>query len=97
MSVLIKGVEFPNNCLCCRFNGEGMDDIIYCELLHDYFEFKKGCPLVKVPTPHGRLIDVDAIIVNRNDYYTSDDFMEAVNMLEDAPTIIEAEGEDVSD
>lgn len=85
MSILIKGMDVPHDCLECyvaQFCKEYQDE----ENKRPY-----GCPLVEISTPHGRLIDADAIIVNRNDYYTSDDFMEAVNMLEDAPTIIEAE------
>ena len=42
------------------------------------------CPLVEVPTPHGRLIDADALIENANFYETE---MEA----KEAPTVIEAE------
>lgn len=101
MSVLIKGAEMPKTCEECQstlglFAKE-------CPLFAEFpkeFDYDPeignnrryaNCPLVEVLEPHGRLIDADPIIVNRSDYYTSDDFMEAVNMLEDASTIIEAE------
>lgn len=42
------------------------------------------CPLVDVPTPHGRLVDVN-MLINRYPH-TAEDF-------EKAPTVIEAEDE----
>ena len=61
MSVLIKGMEMPKYCYTCPAY-----DYIHstCCVLHT--EVKdlddkryKDCPLVEVPTPHGRLIDAD--------------------------------------
>ena len=64
MSVLIKGIKMPKNCTICRFcapeadpeNGE------MCMATGKYVppcstERLEECPLVEVPTPHGRLID----------------------------------------
>ena len=64
MSVLIKGIKMPKNCTICRFcapeadpeNGE------MCMATGKYVppcstERLEECPLVEIPTPHGRLID----------------------------------------
>ena len=86
MSILIKGIEKPKN-------GGFIEIRLYdnraeCEIQeHVYADFE----IKEVPTPHGRLIDCDAIVVNKKDYYIADDFMEAINMLADAPTVIESE------
>ena len=59
MSVLIKNMKMPTNCFLCPLSvldGERL----YCEVTKDeVLRAKKtsGCPLVEVPTPHGRLID----------------------------------------
>lgn len=63
MSVLIKGIKMPKNCTICRFcapeadpeNGE------MCMATGKYVppcstERLEECPLVEIPTPHGRLI-----------------------------------------
>lgn len=53
MSVLIKGMEMPENCKDCRFHGRG-----FCFLAD--LKDNGNCPLVEVP-PHGRLIDARAL------------------------------------
>ena len=53
------------------------------------------CPLIEVPTPHGRLGDLDALRVLFADWYRGlDDKMReevALRYIDDAPTVIEAE------
>ena len=63
MSVLIKGMEMPENCYECRFQSELR---LYCNAMPDNFcgntddiERPDWCPLISIPTPHGRLIDAD--------------------------------------
>ena len=51
MSVLIKGMEMPKSCITCR-----MECIAR---IHDSTKRSKDCPLVSVPAPHGRLVDID--------------------------------------
>ena len=71
MSVIIKGMEMPKNCAECRM-------WCICECLNDFEDFEsicyavedgdlvrdKNCPLVEIPTPHGRLIDADVFAEN---------------------------------
>lgn len=61
MSILIKGMDMPISCekcpLCC--------DYLYCiidESLRMFlYNRHPNCPLVEIPTPHGRLIDADLL------------------------------------
>lgn len=47
------------------------------------------CPLVKVPTPHGQLIDVDEALKRLPENYDKHDLMYVIAA---APTIIDADG-----
>lgn len=85
MSVLIKGMEIPENCLVC---------FVPCSLLCDLDDYDRKrirhpeCPCVEIPTPHGRLIDADELVhklgVSDEDIYVRD-------YLEDATTVIDKE------
>lgn len=95
MSILIKGMDMPKcctECSCCRhdnWNGEtahqcnvslitfGAEDENWI-----YDQRPNWCPLVEIPTPHGRLIDADKLLVEHGLKLTE----------EFAPTVIEAEG-----
>lgn len=65
MSILVKGMEKPKDCGVCPFELDGFPDEweMHCKLLGrqvGYFGKKErkpeDCPIVEVPTPHGRLI-----------------------------------------
>lgn len=94
MSILIKGMEMPKNCHGCWITD-------YC-LEYHFGIFANGngkpCPLVEIPTPHGRLIDADAIRYTYTIARSDDDghnwIVRAVERdeIDDMPTIIEAEG-----
>ena len=69
MSVIIKGMKMPKSCDSCdliQFDDEEFE--AHCPL-SSYYRWcgtppdyrPEGCPLVEVPTPHGRLIDADYI------------------------------------
>ena len=53
------------------------------------------CPLVPIPTPHGDLVDRDKLMVDVMDsdldHLQRDDWKEVIQIVGDAPTIIEAE------
>ena len=102
MSILIKGVEMPRSCFGCPFmyarrfcscNPEiEFTDDEYSELNGRY----DGCPLVEVPTPHGRLIDADALNTdNMMDVYIGGDLYRhewsVDEWINSAPTIIPEE------
>ena len=98
----------PTACRNCHF----MDRITYdCKLMRtkDYPDFEiqyANCPLIEIPTPHGRLIDADALInelanmhvggLEAIKKYTGADtwtsgLHTAWRTIDDAPTVIEAE------
>ena len=74
MTILIKGMEMPENCEKCPFldyeegfcfaSGEKIKSGWYVSTLYSgspEFNTMRNpkCPLIEVPTPHGRLIDAD--------------------------------------
>ena len=67
MSVLIRGMKLPDNCLECPLEtdyGTCGYYSLFVEAGHDSEVWKRrdDCPLVEVP-PHGRLIDADDMFV----------------------------------
>ena len=104
MGVYVPKAELPKTCGECK-----MFEAAGCYLFRD-IKFTKerhpDCPLVEVRTPHGRLIDVDALGLHIADWQLS---LPALDMTEadrtiygtldgvfdviaDADTVIEAEG-----
>jgi hypothetical protein len=90
MSVIVKGMEMPKSCDSCdliQFDDEGLE--AHCPL-SPYYRWcgtppdyrPEGCPLVEIPTPHGRLIDAEVA-------ETAYPLMK--HQLMTIPTIIEAE------
>ena len=99
MSILIKGMTMPQNCIECPCYN---DEIDICNItsqpiaIEDWHKRKADCPLIELP-PHGRLIDADAL---RVDYFAPSSTSNMPNyyhvskaQIDNAPTIIESEGE----
>lgn len=91
MSVYIKGFPLPNNCGACPLR------LAWCRERIYMVTRPERCPIVPVP-PHGRLIDADAL---RVDYFAPSSTSNMPNyyhvskaQIDNAPTIIESEGED---
>lgn len=88
MGVYIKDYDAPKSCEDCD-----------CELAYmlqcKYWTGREsdGCPLVPVKTPHGRLIDADAlvdtVVFHTNIPTDTKEFIE--DLIGIAPTVIEAE------
>ena len=92
MSILIKGMEMPQNCAECEISQAYDIRSTWCPLTFTtQAELKRqdNCPLIEIP-PHGDLIDRDALMSGVDD---GDDFM-FIWAITDAPTIIEAESEE---
>jgi len=104
MSVLIKGMGIPKHCWQCPFHDD-MDD---CILLNQscmkvWGENKRldECPLVEVHTPHGRLIDKEALEsdISHSVVFTAKSGTDPeirgakkiIQRINIAPTVIEAE------
>lgn len=107
MSVLVKGMEMPENCDSCWALDE-YGDYPLCRLTGEQrgYNFRireqrmEHCPLVDVPTPHGRLIDADAFLATIRPCSASDEFQACTFLtvkrllfehIEAAPTVMEAE------
>ena len=98
MSVIVKGMEMPESCYRCPMAN---DDFYLCGATEKYLENDSEerrpdwCPLVEIPTPHGRLVDVDDfmrhLISNVADLRTLSTGTVG-KALHDTPTIVEAEG-----
>ena len=108
MGVYINGMKIPKNCWECSLSDVD-DDYGRCCLFSGIACLNIGrqdnCPLIEVPTPHGRLGDLDKLWDRMYNYtdnegakmpFGDNDFMihkdSACELIEDAPTIIEAEG-----
>ena len=91
MSVLIRGVEMPERCGQCFLRVGNCKQRVYME------HRPKGCPLVEVKEPHGRLGDLDKLMTefidSDLDHLQRDDWREVIQIVSDAETVIEAEGE----
>ena len=91
MSILIKGMEMPRNCAACCLYG-------FCKHWDIRSDRHEDCPLVPVPL-HGRLVDADALFrkvkTECNPYgkptIEFESGKKVLEMIENAPTIIEAE------
>lgn len=109
MSVLIKGMEMPENCEECDFchwsnlhqtgRCDRCDDEPVCgDFGTDYKRTRaRFCPLVEVPTPHGRLVEfIDVAVIDDDDTGTESinlgDALSAYLRMRSAPTVIKAEG-----
>lgn len=105
MSVLIRGMEIPKNCGECFVRYVDHCGYIRCGATQQLV--KSGakdryddCPLVEIPTPHGRLGDLDALqkqVENTiQDAHMSllwkQGMMYAHGLVETSKTVIEAEG-----
>lgn len=87
-SVLIKGMEMPERCGKCFLRVGNCKQRIYME------RRPKGCPLVEVKEPHDDLVDRGWVrdSINHSCWLEHNDYLEAIGIVDDAPTIIEAEG-----
>ena len=112
MSILIRSMDIPTSCGKCRFCVNGFTDTVqmYECAVQSYenvsvlvesdgapFDFRPDwCPLVEIPTPHGRLIDIKSVEYGKfttvgNEYQRWwNGALDSV--IDNAPPVIEAEG-----
>lgn len=97
MSMLIIGVNPPKSCYVCSWY-----DKVDCPVNDGRYYYRvqrhPSCPLVGIPTPHGRLGDLDKLKAQYV-HGKADDEIESAwisnirRAITNAPTVIEAEGE----
>ena len=100
MSILIKGMDMPNRCFECIFLTTvpsffclaGKRDL--CAEHGINISRPDWCPLIEIPTPHGRLKDVDRIEYENVYFEDVGESYEIVGKddIDELPTVIEAEG-----
>ena len=62
MSVLIEGMDMPENCWdCSLLNASSCPCKNYSSALEYTTSRHPDCPLIEVPEPHGRLGDLDEL------------------------------------
>ena len=98
MSILIKGIEMPQCCQDCPLNYDQMECAVTGtawwsdSMVLVGFDSEKerlyDCPLIEVPTPHGRLADLDKMI---SDFWDCDSMIIGNYELEKIKAVIEAE------
>ena len=92
MSILIKGMEMPEDCFSCPLKEEG-----FCNITNAYAgeinERNSDCPLVELPEHHRRLIDADELktAFPRCDNNMDIKIASVRATINHMPTIIEAE------
>ena len=92
MSVIVKGSIMPlmcEECPCydcddysCKATGRGVIE-------YRYDGRPDNCPLVEIPTPHGRLIDADRFLDWLKEFHPND--VVIMSGVKNARTVIEAE------
>ena len=104
MSVIIKGMKMPSSCRGCDFIACGFEIAdMYCIRTGEKIIDGQAnrCPLVEIPKNHGRLIDGDRLFKTLDE--TAKEFISdtqgnlhidyIADEFNDAPTILDAEGE----
>lgn len=102
MSVLIKGMKMPKCCIDCEFmSWSNIRQRDICEKTGEAIRTAEHwerrdilCPLVEVPTPHGRLIDEDWLcrfISTNNSLGATHYGCLTKEEIQLAPTVIESE------
>lgn len=68
MGLYIKGAKMPKNCWVCPcYNKE----YLICQVTESCCEYEKpdNCPLVELPSKHGRLVDCDKLVEKEEKKY----------------------------
>ena len=97
MSVVID-MEMPKNCLECDIRGydanAGEEYCPFSQVECLSIGRQKDCPIkAELPAKHGRLVDADVLMNVYTKHEFSSDMGDAMEVLDNFPTVIEAEGE----
>ena len=93
MSILIKGIDMPkekDEALLLLILGDGT---VAEKIGSDRYEEMANTKAIQIPTPHGRLIDASELIKSymKGTKTDIDDFYDTIDIIDNAPTILEAE------
>ena len=96
MSYICKG-NIPKNCSKCpqRTLYHGINVCLAADKMKVSTSNKyrhDNCPLVEIPTPHGRLIDADKLLESFREALDEDrHFVNFFALVDDSPTVIDPE------
>lgn len=98
MSVIVKGMKMPENCMECKIKQYVDYESDYCvcpfsEVMCLSIGRQDACPLVALPDHHGRLVDAGECAEYFWDHLDDNGMAGAINAINDMPTIVEAEDE----
>ena len=99
MSVIVKDMKMPKSCGTCwlnHYNTQWMCwvcNVTHRPLLCRFEERIAECPLIEIPTEHGRLIDADKTIDDYVNYGVvhSYDVHDLQDILDEVPVVVPAE------
>jgi len=91
MTMLIKGIDMPQEGTVLVIDSRG-EVWVNAWPTRGYIRVDKA-KAISVPTPHGRLIDADELRheLNHCAFDEYEDYDRVVDLIDDAPTVIEAE------
>lgn len=93
MSLILKGIDMPKDGEMHRINiyDNGNTYITTSNMLCE--TDRKDVEAIQIPTPHGRLIDASELIKSymRGTKTGIDDFYDTIDIIDEAPTILESE------
>lgn len=96
MSVLIKNMKMPESCSRCLLMVGTFCDVLVTDVdpFHDGANKRHAsCPLIELPEKHGRLVDADDLIADYDRVHVGEPGGARI-LMENALTIIEAEGDE---
>lgn len=100
MSVIVKGMKMPENCIKCPLQFGGwcyasppeIDERVAPTVDEAWEQGKPDwCPLVALHDKHGRLVDADESEKYFWEHLDDNGMAGAMNAINDMPTIVEAE------
>ena len=102
MSILIKDMDIPQKCGQCKLYHA--EHPMHCMAVEGHrtvgapygMPRPDWCPLIEIPTPHGRLVDIKSV-EDRKFTTVRTEYQRGWNValdsvVDNAPTVIEAEG-----
>lgn len=91
MSILVRGMKMPETCSDCELYQYGFCMVTENDCDKAWTQRQDDCPLIEVQSPHGDLVDRNYLITEYDRHHHGP-AGGARRIIEDAPTIIGAEG-----
>lgn len=100
MSVVVRGMDYPNNCDECKIKSWDIDDYVcpFSGVVTLSIGRQTNCPLRPLPEKHGPMIDCQALLEEARRLsgpFVGDGWSNhgVFSLIARQPTIVEAEGE----